>query len=131
MRAGQPMTTDEMNALRLRCAERIAALTDALRSIPAALAPVRRASTGAVGEQIFYGYETHVGRAQAKRLLHGKYELDGWWSEAAAELVRSGRAAPRQRLLARDHVEPIGQIAADLLAKPHSPAQIVELLEAR
>ena len=120
-----------MQALRLRLAERIAALADALRAIPDDLAPVPRASTVAIREQIYYGYELPLARARGDRLLFGKYEVDGWWSEAAAELVRSGAVAIGRRQLERDHVEPVGEIAKDLLAVPRSAADIVEVLDAR
>ena len=123
--------TGDINELRLRGAERIAALADALRAIPPHLAPVRRASTVAIREQIYYGYEAPVARARGDRLLFGKYEIDSWWSEAAAELVRSGAAARGGRHLEREHVEPLGKIAEELLAAPRTPAEIVDLLESR
>lgn len=121
----------QLNELRLECGARIAALTDALRSIPTGLAPVRRASTVAVREQIYYGYEVPVARARGNRVLFGRYELDGWWSVAAAELVRSGEAMRGGRHLERDHVEPVGKIAEELLACRRAPEEIVELLETR
>ncbi len=74
---------------RLEAAGRIAALCDALRGIPAPLAPCSRAKVQAVREQIYYGWE----KPQAGELIAGKYERDGWWSEAAAELVLSDRFA--------------------------------------
>jgi hypothetical protein len=122
---------EELDLLRLSCAARIAALTDALRNIPAELAPCRRASLVAVREQVYFGWEQPLARAGGRMPLFGKYERDGWWSEAAAGLVRSGGVARGKRLLERDHVEPVSRIVDDLLAVRRTPEQTAALLEAR
>lgn len=57
----------------LEAAARIAALCDALRDIPAPLAPCSQAKVQAVKEQIYYGWE----KPQAGELIAGKYERDG------------------------------------------------------
>lgn len=122
---------DYLDELRLSCAAKIAALADALREIRPDLAPCRRASLVAVREQIYYGWEHPLARAEGRVLLFGKYERDGWWSEAAANLVGSDRAARGKRLLERDHVEPVSLIVDDLLAVRRTPQQTSELLQQR
>jgi hypothetical protein len=64
-------------------------------------------------------------------LLFGKYERDGWWSEAAANLVASDGAKRGQRLLERDHVEPIVRIVDDVLAIQRTPEETSALLQER
>jgi hypothetical protein len=117
--------------LRANCAARIVALTDALRGIPDALAPCTRARVVAVREQIYYGWELPLARAGGVGLLFGKYERDGWWSEAAAELVESGNLARGKRQLERDHVVPVADIVNDLLAVHRTPEETATLLEKR
>ena len=84
----------------LEAAARVAALCDALRGIPAQLEPCSRAKVQAVREQIYFGWE----KPRSGATVGGKYECDGWWSEAAAELVLSGRFETSKWQLARDHV---------------------------
>jgi hypothetical protein len=122
---------DELDHLRLSCAAKIAALADALRDIPAELAPCRRARLVAIREQVYFGWEHPLARAGGRLPLFGKYERDGWWSEAAAELVRLGGAIAGKRLLERDHVEPVSRIVDDLLAVRRTPEETAALLEAR
>jgi len=109
---------------RLEAAGRIAALCDALRNIPAPFAPCWRAKVQAVREQIYYGWE----KPQAGELIAGKYERDGWWSEAAAALVLSNRFAASSRQLARDHVRPVKNIVHELLDKHMSREQTAAFL---
>jgi hypothetical protein len=112
---------------QLEAAERIAALCDALRNIPARLAPCHRAKVQAVREQIYYGWE----KPQAGELIAGKYERDGWWSEAAAALVISDGFVASKWQLARDHVRPVGGVVHELLDKPRSPAETAAFLQAQ
>jgi hypothetical protein len=122
---------EDFAALRISCAAKVAALADALRGIPRDLAPCRRASLVALREQVYFGWEQPLARARGARLIFGKYEADGWWSEAAAALVGSGAAVRGTRQLERDHVEPVSQIVADLLEVPRSAAETAALLEER
>lgn len=103
----------------LEAAERIAALCDALRGIPARIEPCSRAKVQAVREQIYYGWE----KPQAALLIAGKYERDGYWSKAAAELVLSGRFVASKWQLARDHVWPVSGVVHELLAMPRTPEE--------
>ena len=111
----------------LEAAARVAALCDALRGIPAQLEPRSRAKVQAVREQISFGW----GKPRGGAMVGGKYECDGWWSEAAAELVLSGRFETSKRQLARDHVWPVSGVVHDLLAEPRTPAATATLLEDR
>lgn len=111
----------------LEAAERIVALCDALRGIPARLEPCSRAKVQAVREQIYYGWE----KPRAGTLIAGKYELDGYWSEAAAKLVSSGGFAARKWQLARDHVWPVSGVVHELLARHRTPAETEALLRER
>ncbi len=104
---------------RLEAAERVAALCDALRNIPLRLQPCSRAKVQAVREQIYYGWEKQV---SAGALIAGKYERDGWWSHAAAELVLSDRFVAKTWQLARDHVWPVSGVVHELLDKPSTAA---------
>jgi hypothetical protein len=122
---------EDFAALRISCAAKVAALADALRGIPRDLAPCRRASLVALREQVYFGWEQPLARARGAQLIFGKYEADGWWSEAAAALVDSSAAVRGTRQLERDHVEPVSQIVADLLEVPRSAAETAELLEKR
>ncbi|MDQ6803711.1 MAG: hypothetical protein M3065_01815 [Actinomycetota bacterium] len=122
---------ESLAELRVACAARVSALVAALRGIPDELAPCRRAAAVAVREQIYYGWEQPLARASHARLLFGKYERDGWWSTAAAELVRSGGVVQGTGQLARDHVEPVRRIVADLLAVPRTPEETAALLDTR
>jgi hypothetical protein len=45
--------------------------------------------------------------------------------------VNSGGFRPRTRKLEREHIEPVGQIVADLLAVPRTVDETAELLESR
>lgn len=92
--------------------------------IPAPLAPCSRAKVQAVREQIYYGWE----KPQAGELIAGKYEHDGWWSEAAAELVLSNRFSASSWQLARDHVRPINGIVHELLARQRTPERTAAFL---
>jgi hypothetical protein len=85
----------------------------------------------ALREQVYFGWEQPMARARGAQLIFGKYEADGWWSEAAAALVGSGAAVRGTRQLERDHVEPVSQIVADLLEVPRSAAETAALLEER
>ena len=111
----------------LEAAERVAVLCDAVRGIPARLEPCSRAKVQAVREQIYYGWEKPLAGA----LIAGKYERDGWWSEAAAELVVSGRFVASTWKLARDHVWPVSGVVHELLAKPRTAKETGELLKER
>ncbi len=116
---------------RTLCAAKVAALADALRGIPHDLAPCRRACLMALREQVYFGWELPLARARGAQLVFGKYEADGWWSEAAAALVSSGAAMRGTRQLERDHVEPVSQIVVALLEVPRSAAETAALLEER
>ena len=122
---------DHLDELRLSCAAKIAALADALRDIQPDLAPCPRASLVAVREQIYFGWEHPLAHAEGKVLLFDKYERDSWWSKAAAELVQSGGVTRGNRLLERDHVEPISVIVHDLLAVRRTPEDTAALLQER
>lgn len=115
----------------MECAARLVALVDAIRSIPDEVAPCSRAKVVAIREQIYYGWERPLAQALEARCLEGKYEVDGWWSVAAAELVNSGRFQPRTRQLEREHVEPIAPLVHDLLAIPRSASETADLLDRR
>ncbi len=71
--------------------------------------------------------------AAARRITYvaGKYEVEGWWSLAAAELVNSGGFSPRTRQLEREHVEPMSLLVRELLAAPRTVDETAELLDAR
>ena len=120
---------DAVGDLHLLCAARIAALTDAFRSIPDELAPCARARVVSVREQIYYGWELPLARAVGHRLLHGKYEIDGWWSIGAADLVRNDRVIRGGRQLEREHVNPVAEVVNDLLAVHREPYEVAALLE--
>jgi hypothetical protein len=90
-----------------------------------------RATTVAIREQIYYGYEAPMSRARGDRLLFGRYEIDGSWSEAVADLLANEQLTRGSRLPERDHVEPVGEIAKDLPAAARTAQQIVELMERR
>jgi hypothetical protein len=83
----------------------------------------------ALREQVYFGWEQPLARARGGPLIFGKYEAWGWWSDAAAALVRSGAALRGDRQLERDHVEPVSQIVADLLEVPRTAEEIAQLLE--
>lgn len=122
---------EDLDALRGRCAAGVKALVDAIRAIPPELAPVRRASTQAVREQIYHGFERPLARARGGPRLWGKYEQDRAWSVAAVDLVRSGRAVCGQRMLNRDHVWEAALIVSELLGEERSVSETAELLESR
>jgi len=122
---------DDFPAFRISCAAKVAALADALQGIPHALAPCRRASLVALREQVYFGWEQPMARARGAQLVFGKYEADGWWSEAAAALVSSGAAVRGTRQLERDDVEPVSRIVAGLLEVPRSAAETAALLQER
>jgi hypothetical protein len=124
-RGAQPAQSVEPDWLE--ATERIAALCDALRGIPARLEPCSRAKVQAVREQIYYGWE----KPQAGVLIAGKYERDRWWSEAAAELVLSDRFAASGWQLARDHVWPVSGVVHELLDKPRTREETAALLRER
>lgn len=119
----------EFADLRLHCAARVAALADAIRGIPPELAPVRRASTVAIREQIYFGWERPMASARGVTYIHGKYEVEGWWSVAAARLVNDGLAQRGQRMLEREHVMPASEIVREVLAEPRNPEQTADLLD--
>ena len=102
-----------------------------MRDIEPELAPCRRARSVAIREQIYFGWEYPLARAGGSALLFSKYERDGWWSEAAAELVQSNNAIRGKRFLERDHVEPVSRIVDDLLAVHRTPQATAELLQER
>jgi hypothetical protein len=122
---------EDLAKLRISCAARVAALADALRDIPPELAPCRRASLVALREQVYYGWEQPLARARGAQRIFGKYETNGWWSEAAAALVVSGAAVRGTRQFERDHVEPVSHLVADLLVVRRSAAETAALLEER
>jgi len=122
---------DELAALRLHCAARLAALCDAIRSIPADLKPCSRSQVQAVREQIYYEWERRLATARGAVYIAGKYEVDGWWSVDAAALVNSGQFQPRTRVLEREHVEPVSKVVWDLLAVQRTPEETADLLDAR
>jgi hypothetical protein len=117
--------------LRVECASRVSALVNAIRSIPPGLAPVKRASTQAIREQIYYGYEVPLSSARGGERLWGKYEHDRPWSVAAASLVRSGAAERGKRQLNREHVWEIADTVTELLAQSRSPEDTADLLDTR
>ena len=117
--------------VRWLCAARVVALVEALRGIDPELAPCTRARVVAVREQIYFGWERPMAAARGGGYVASKYEVDGWWSVAAAELVNSGGYRARTRQLEREHVEPVGQIVADLLATPRTVEETATLLETR
>lgn len=125
------MTATSTEAVRLHCAAKVVALVEAIRSIPADLAPCSRAKTQAVREQIYYGWERPMAVARGVTYVASKYEVDGWWSIAAAELVNAGGFQRSTRQLEREHVEPVGAIVADLLAVPRTVEATADLLDAR
>jgi hypothetical protein len=86
-----------------------------------------RAKVQAIREQIYYGWEKPLAGAP----FAGKYERDGWWSEAAAELVLSNRFAASRWQLARDHVWPVSGVVHELLAKPRTREETAALLTER
>lgn len=124
-------TTEDLTALRLHCAARLAALCDAIRSIPEDLKPCSRSQVQAVREQIYYGWERPLAAARGAVYIAGKYEVDGWWSVSAAALVNTGQFQPRTRLLEREHVEPVSKVVWDLLAVQRGAAETADLLDAR
>lgn len=67
----------------------------------------------------------------AGALIAGKYERDGWWSEAAAEPFLSDRFAAGNWQLARDHVWPVSGVVHELLAKPRTREETAALLTER
>lgn len=117
--------------LRIDLAAKVAALVDALRDIPPDLAPVKRATTQAIREQIYYGYEVPLARARGGPRWWGKYEEDRPWSDEAASLVRSGEAKRGQSLLNRDHVWEAATIVGELLEQARSPEETADLLDLR
>ncbi|MGQ0631582.1 MAG: hypothetical protein ACT4P1_11100 [Sporichthyaceae bacterium] len=125
------MVTTGAEAARLHCAAKIVALVEAIRGIPDDLAPCSRAKSVAVREQIYYGWERPLAAARGAAYVASKYEVDGWWSVAAAELVNSGGYQRSTRQLEREHVEPVGAIVADLLAVPRTVGATADLLDAR
>ncbi len=120
----------ENSDLRIGCAARVKALVDAIRSIPPELSPVKRASTQAIREQVYHGYEQPLARARGGVRLWGKYEHDRPWSIGAAELVRSGQAVKGRRMLERDHVWEATGIVRELMARPRTAEETAELLDA-
>lgn len=60
--------------LRIDLAAKVVALVDAIRNIAPELAPVKRASTQAIREQVYYGYEVPLARARGGPRWWGKYE---------------------------------------------------------
>lgn len=62
--------------------------------------------------------------ARRAALLDGKYEIDGWWSVAAAELVNGGMYVSRCRQLERDHVVPASTIVAELMTARFTPVEL-------
>jgi hypothetical protein len=120
---------EDISVLRLGFAARIAALCDALRDIPEELAPCARARVVAVREQVYYGWELPLSRARGDKLLFGKYELDGWWSVAAANLVLEGKAVRGRRQLEREHVNPAADWVNELLATRRLPEAVAALLD--
>jgi hypothetical protein len=120
-----------LGEVRIDCAARLVALVDAIRSIPDELAPCSRAKVVAIREQIYYGWERPLAQALGARCLAGKYEVDGWWSVAAADLVNSGGFQPGTRQLEREHVEPIAPLIHDLLTAPRTVEETADLLDRR
>lgn len=116
---------------RVERAARVAALTDALRAIPPELAPVERARTIAIREQVYFGYELPLSRARGARRLWGKYEEDRPWTVAAAELVASGRAVKGEWQLNREHVFEAAKLVKELLERQRTPLETADLLDER
>lgn len=128
---GRVVTSDDIAGLRHECAARVVALVDALRAIPEDLQPVLRAKTVAVREQIYFGWERPMAASRGITYIAGKYEVEGWWSVAAAELVNSGGFSPRTRQLEREHVEPMSLLVRELIAAPRTVDETAEFLDAR
>lgn len=132
MRVGDGIDENaHLHDLRTKCAARVVALVDALRSIPVELAPCSRAKGVAVREQIYYGWERPLASARGAKCLNGKYEVDGWWSVNAADLVNSGHFQPHTRQLEREHVEPMADIVQELLASQRTIDETADLLDSR
>lgn len=121
----------DIRELRLHYAAQVVALVDALRSIPPDLTPCKRARVQAVREQIYYGWERPLAAARSLRYVAGKYEVDGWWSVAAAALVNSGQFQPRTRQLEREHVEPVSLLVWELLETQRTVEATADLLDER
>lgn len=121
----------DLSDLRLESAARVAALVDAIRAIPPELAPVKRATTQAIREQIYHGYEMPMARARGGRRLWGKYEEDRPWSVEASSLVLSGEAERGTRALNRDHVWEAATIVTELLERSRTPDETADLLDLR
>jgi hypothetical protein len=122
---------DDLSELRTLCAAKLVALVDALRSIPEDLTPCSRSRVVAVREQIYYGWERPLAAARRAAYVASKYEVDGWWSVRAAELVNSGQFLPRTRQLEREHVEPVSLLVWELLAAQRTVEETADLLDAR
>lgn len=115
--------------LRLDCAAKVAALVDAIRSIPPELSPRRRARTQAIREQIYHGYERPLAKARGASRVLNVYEEDRAWSDAAADLVLLNGARRGTKQFARDHVVEIESIVEELFEKPRNPADTADLLD--
>ena len=99
---------DHLDELRLSCAAKIAALADALRDIQPDLAPCPRASLVAVREQIYFGWEHPLAHAEGKVLLFERVRARQLVVQGCGRAsVQSGGVTRGNRLLERDHVEPI------------------------
>lgn len=93
--------------------------------------PVKRATTQAIREQIYHGYELPLARARGGARVWGKYEEDRPWTHEAAARYLSGDLKRGQRLLNRDHVWEAAGIVGELLGQQRNPQETADFLDQR
>lgn len=106
-------------------------MVDAIRSIPADVAPARRARTQAIREQVYHGYEMPMVALRGAPRLWSKYEYDRPWSVAAARLAASPELKKGENQLNRDHVHEAVDLVDELLSEVRTVAETADLLDER